>query len=210
MIEIVFTDVGMAFGAHQLWQHLDAAISGGVTAVTGANGSGKSTFLRLAARLLRPSAGEVVTRQDGQLLTAAAYSQLWGLDAPECQCYPELTAVENVRFAGSMRGRTLADDRIEECLQRVGLPQAAIRDERYYVRSFSTGMRQRLKLALLLAVDPAVWLLDEPGANLDASGRAMVLDIARTAARQGHIVLLATNEAKEAEAADELINLDRF
>ena len=210
MMEIVFTDVSMAFGAHRLWQHLDADISGGVIAVTGANGAGKSTFLRLAARLLRPSAGEVVTRRDGQRLPAAEYSQLWGLDAPECQCYPELTAEENVRFVGSMRGLVLENGRIEECLQRVGLPSAAIHDKRYYVRSFSTGMCQRLKLALLLAVQPSVWLLDEPGANLDASGRRMVLGIVRTAAREGRIILLATNEAKEAEAADEVINLDCF
>ena len=68
-------------------------------------------------------------------------------------------------------------------------------------------MRQRLKLAVLFLVDAHIWLLDEPGANLDAAGRSMVLQAAREAAQAGRLVLLATNDPGEEEVADDIIHL---
>ena len=72
---------------------------------------------------------------------------------------------------------------------------------------FSTGMRQRLKLAALLAAEADIWLLDEPGANLDAVGRELVLREARQAADEGRLVLWATNDEREEAAADAAIHL---
>ena len=68
-------------------------------------------------------------------------------------------------------------------------------------------MRQRLKLAVLLAADAPVWLLDEPASNLDAAGQALALELAAAAAREGRLVLWATNDPEEAAAADETIRL---
>ena len=68
-------------------------------------------------------------------------------------------------------------------------------------------MKQRLKLAILLAVDSEVWILDEPGSNLDEYGKHLVLNEMKNAAQSGKLVLLATNDNDEAEAANELISL---
>ena len=70
-------------------------------------------------------------------------------------------------------------------------------------------MRQRLKLAALLASGAAVWLLDEPGANLDAAGRELVLREARRGAADGKLVFWATNDSREEGAADACIHLSR-
>ena len=71
----------------------------------------------------------------------------------------------------------------------------------------STGMRQRVRLAVLLGVDAKVWLLDEPGLALDAAGRTLLASEARAAADRGRLVLWATNDREEREAADACIDL---
>ena len=190
MITITFDRVTRSFGGKPLFDSLDAKIRGGkITAVTGPNGSGKSTFLRLAGHLLRPDSGQVSVKCD---------------DA-ELRFYPRLTAYENMTFFLGLRGKTLTTDTYRDLLKRVGLDETAVRGK--FAGAFSTGMRQRLKFAVLLASGADVWLLDEPAANLDAAGRAMILREARQAAASGAVVLWATNDAGEEEKADEVIRL---
>ena len=76
-----------------------------------------------------------------------------------------------------------------------------------YAGEFSTGMRQRLKIAVLLASGADIWLLDEPGANLDKAGRGLLAAEIRQAAARGVLVALATNDPGEEALADEVISL---
>ena len=204
MMEIVFTDVSMAFGAHRLWQHLDADISGGVIAVTGANGAGKSTFLRLAGHLLRASEGNVVVEDNGTMLTREALRRELGLLSPELALSPELTGEEAMDFLLGLRGITLANEERNALMERVGLKAE---DANKRTKACSTGQRQRLALAVLIVSRARLWLLDEPGANLDAKGRDVVRREARKAAECGAIVLVATNSDEEVAWADEVIAL---
>lgn len=206
MWQIEFQDVGMRFGARQIFAGLTQTIRGGsITAVTGTNGSGKSTCLRLAGHLLRPTAGQVVVTQDGQELRRAALRQALGMVTPELRFYPRFTARENMAFLLGLRGQSLDDAAYAASLARVGLQPEAVAHT--YTGEFSTGMRQRLKLAVLFLSGADIWLLDEPGANLDAAGRTMVLEAARQAADAGKLVLIATNDAREEAAADATIHL---
>ena len=206
MITITFDRVTRSFGGRPLFDRLDAKIRGGViTAVTGPNGSGKSTFLRLAGHLLRPDSGKVIVKCDDSELRRASYRDRLGIVTPELRFYPRLTAYENMTFFLGLRGKTLTVDTYRVLLNRVGLDETAIRGK--FAGAFSTGMRQRLKFAVLLASGADVWLLDEPAANLDAAGRAMILREARQAAASGAVVLWATNDAGEEENADEVIRL---
>lgn len=93
----------------------------------------------------------------------------------------------------------------EQLLARVGLSADVIDGK--YVEHFSTGMKKRLHLAILLASEADIWLLDEPGANLDDAGRSMVRREARKAADAGKLVLLATNDREEEVVADACISL---
>lgn len=179
---------------------------GTVTAVTGANGSGKSTLLKLAAKLLLPDEGKIVAKDGGQALSKASYRSRIGIVTPEFHAYPKLTARENLDFfLGFRRAAPLTAMQYEQLLARVGLSADVIDGK--YVEHFSTGMKKRLHLAILLASEADIWLLDEPGANLDDAGRSMVRREARKAADAGKLVLLATNDREEEVVADACISL---
>ena len=203
MLTLSFQKVWRAFGARTVFRDFDAAAgSGRVTAVTGANGAGKSTLLRLAGAWLLPDRGTVAIREGQQSWEREQIRQRVALVSPELCFYGKLSAAENLAFFAGLRGQPLAAAAAEALVQRVGLAAAD-----GWVEGFSTGMRQRLKLAVLLAADAPVWLLDEPASNLDAAGQALVLELAAAAAREGRLVLWATNDPEEAAAADETIRL---
>jgi iron ABC transporter, ATP-binding protein len=206
MVTLAFREVGQTFGDLTVFSRLSCTIAGGkVTAVTGGNGSGKSTFLRIAARLLCPTAGMVETRADGALLSALAYQRHLAMVTPEMKLYPRLTARENMAFFLGLRGRILHEADYEALLSRVGLRAAVLQEKG--VGALSTGMAQRLKIAVLLGCEADVWLLDEPGANLDEAGRRMVRKEMTRGVAEGRLVLLATNDAGEEAEADEVIHL---
>ena len=206
-IAVSFEGVSKTFGDHAVLENVSCTLEGGrIVAITGRNGSGKSTFLRLAGHLLRPSEGRVVVTAGDAPLTRDDLRRHLGLLAPELALSPELTGLENLDFLAGLRGRTLTDDEKAALCERVGL---APEDARKRVKTCSTGQRQRLALAVLLASNADLWLLDEPGANLDEAGRETVRREARAAAERGALVLIATNDAGEAAWADEVLTLGR-
>ena len=208
MVEIEMEGVGKSFGGTVVFRDFSASLQPGrITAVRGANGSGKSTLLRLAAKLLSPDTGKVVARdrEAGLVLEKAEFRSRLAMVTPELRFYPRLTAWENMDFLLGLRGEKLSGDSYRKLLERVGLSEKKVGGVQ--AGGLSTGMRQRLKLAVLLASHAEVWLLDEPGANLDLEGRSLVLREARQAADSGVLVLLATNDEREEAAADECISL---
>ena len=206
MVRIEFTEVCQRFHGRKIFGPLDAILSGGkITAVTGQNGSGKSTFLKLAAHLLLPSTGRVMVSERGAVLQKEALRQRIAMVTPELRFYDRLTARENMDFLLGMRGMHLDEDNYRHLLARVGLVEKAVAHS--YAGEFSTGMRQRLKIAVLLAAEADIWLLDEPGANLDKGGRDLLAAEIRQAAKRGVLVALATNDPGEEALADETISL---
>lgn len=194
-MKILFDDVSLSFGQRQIFRNVSLELDGGkIIGVTGANGAGKSTFLKLAGKILRPDSGTVNFSNEK---TIAAVS-------PEMKIYDGLTAIENLKFFARLRGKNLSPEKILELGERVGLDMKTFGD--VFTENFSTGMRQRLKFAILLAVDADIWLLDEPTANLDDDGREKFFHEIQ-AAKSTKIILLATNDATEAEICDEIIRL---
>ena len=197
---IRFDCVSLSFGQRVLFKDVSLNLRGGkVIGVTGANGSGKSTFLKLAGQILQPDSGtvKIVSDENHRELQFAAVS-------PEMKIYDDLTATENLEFFSRLRGKILTAEKILELGYRVGLDMKTFGDTR--AGNLSTGMRQRLKFAILLSVDADIWLLDEPTANLDADGREKFFDEIQ-AAKFDKIILLATNDKAEVEICDEIIRL---
>ena len=118
--------------------------------------------------------------------------------------YENLTAAENLFFFAKLRGKNLSDEKIFALGERVGLDLKIFGNVR--AENFSTGMRQRLKFAVVLGVDANVWLLDEPTANLDDDGREKFFSEIKLAAPE-KIILLATNDKAEEKICDEIICL---
>ena len=205
-MEIALQDIGQAYGERWIFRHISARLRpGAITVVKGPNGSGKSTLLRICARLAAPTEGHVSAAEAGQVLVREAYRRRLALVTPELRFYPRLTARENLSFLLGLRGEKLTGQRYSELLARVELPEAQLRG--VLAGAFSTGQRQRLKLAVLLSVGAKVWLLDEPGANLDGAGRALLQREARRHAEAGGLVLWATNDEGEEAGADGCIDM---
>ena len=175
------------------------ASAGEVVAITGPNGSGKSTFLRILSGLIRPTAGQVTWNGSA----ARELRHVVGLASPELQLYGELSALENLSFFSRLLGVGLSADSLGERLVSLGLME---RDHHKRVAVFSSGMKQRLRLAFALLASPVVLLLDEPGSNLDAEGNAAVRRVIGDQRKRG-VTLVATNDPEEAALADRRIVL---
>lgn len=192
------------YGRRQLFGDLSLRLAAGERlAVTGPNGAGKSTLLRIIAGLERPTRGSVRMYDGDKPLAKEEQVADAGLVSPEMVVYNAMTGLENLRFFADLQGQAMTTDWLTSCLDKVGL--AARRAD--YVGSYSTGMRQRLKIALLLAMNRRLWLLDEPSSNLDDGGKLLVAELTGEAVRRGHIVVVATNEPEEAAHADQRIVL---
>jgi heme exporter protein A len=174
----------------------------GAVAVTGPNGSGKSTLLRILAGLQRPSGGASTVHVGGRDHRPADRRRVLGLATPELSFYEEFTATENLVFAAEARGLESPARAAAAALDRVGLgTRSADR-----VAEFSSGMKQRLRLAFALLHEPPILLLDEPGSHLDDAGRGAVRDVVASHAVRG-LVLLATNDPEEVQLAGRQIEL---
>lgn len=205
MTAIIFNAVGLSFAENTLFDNLSVELhSGKVIAVTGSNGSGKSTFLRLAGQFIRPDAGTIQAFDNNNPIDRITFRKHVAAISPTMNLYSQLTATENLKFFAKLRGIHLTADNIDSLLDKVNLNRDAVNKT---VGNFSTGMITRLKFAILLTINAKVWLLDEPCSNLDAVGKNIVLSEITTAAQNGKLILLATNDKEEADIADEIIRL---
>jgi heme exporter protein A len=148
-----------------VWLSLGA---GETLVVLGPNGAGKTTLLRVLATLLAPHAGHL------RVLGSALPDEAWavrgriGLLGHEPLLYRELSARENLRFHARLYG--VSDERVEELLGAVGMERRAGEP----LRTLSRGMTQRVAIARAVLHEPELLLLDEPRANLDPAGAALV------------------------------------
>lgn len=167
---------------------LDVA-AGDCVALTGANGTGKTTLLRCLAGATRPTSGRV--EWFGQSTGSPPVpKQRIGVVAHDTRLYPELSARENLLFAARMCGVSDAGQRVGDWLQRSGLTRQAHRSP----AQFSRGMQQRLALARALIHDPELIILDEPFTGLDQAGSEWLCDLLRAQRDRGRGVVLATHD----------------
>ncbi len=191
-----------SYGRTRVFENVSFSIATGASAAfTGPNGSGKSTLCDIAAGIRRPDRGTISHSLNGAPLQDESLLRVTGLAAPRVNPYDELTGMENVRFAARVRG---ADPLAAAPLfEFFGL--ARHRDK--LLRHYSSGMRQRLKLILSVLHDPALLILDEPGANLDDEGRWKLAEfIERIRARTA--LIIATNDRDEASLCSSEVRLD--
>ncbi len=137
--------------------------------VTGPNGSGKTTLLRVASGLLRPEQGRVAWGGRSIVVVRAEFQRALAYASHDAALKSDLTALENLRFTVGLK-RRVSDRELEAGLARVGVAGCA----RLPARVLSAGQRRRVAMARVLAMDAALWLLDEPYANLDAAGAALL------------------------------------
>jgi heme exporter protein A len=190
------------FSRRTIFENISFSLTnGGSIAVTGVNGSGKSTLVKIAAGILTPTRGSVTIEVDGAEQKREAYHNRIGFVAPYLQLYDEFTAHENLRLFSRIRGIACDVDRIASLLNRVVLYDR--RNDQ--VGTFSSGMKQRLKYAFALLHEPEILIFDEPRANLDRYGIAIVETII---GEHRGALLLATNDDEDLAHVKSVLNLD--
>ncbi len=203
MVRVDLNDVAKSFNRRAIFDSVNLTVDDGhALCVTGCNGSGKSTLLRLICGLLRPSRGSVTITVDGTEYQPADVRHCFGLVAPDVALYGELTALENMVFFARVRGLPAQSVAFEALLARMGLAGRS-GDE---VRTYSSGMRHRLKYACALLHHPAILLLDEPSTNLDDEGIAVVREVMAEQTKHG-LLIFATNDTHEVALGDEILRL---
>jgi ABC-2 type transport system ATP-binding protein len=172
-------------------QELTVTVPRGSVGLVGANGAGKTTLFRLLLGLIRPTDGRVeVCGQPVADDPIGVRSRLGFMPEHDCLA-PDQTAADLVSTFGELSGLPMraARQRASDVLDLVGLDEARFRP----VEGFSTGMRQRTKLAQALVGDPELVLLDEPTAGLDPLGREEMLELVARLGTFGISVLMATH-----------------
>ena len=176
---------------------LSITIEEGATGLLGPNGAGKSTLIRMLLGLLRPSSGSGTVlgfdiKKEGIMIREKIGYM------PEHDCLIEnMTAVDFVTYMGVIRGLPK-----EDALQRAHetLYYAGIGEERYRkIKEYSTGMKQRIKLAQALVHDPEILFLDEPTNGMDPFGREEILEIIKDISKKGKNVLLSSHILPDVE-----------
>ncbi len=170
------------------------AVEGGqVFGLLGPNGAGKSTLLRLLLGFLRPSAGKAAIAgfdcQEQRLAVHERVSYLPG----EARLFPTYRGREALRLLAALRGPRGRFEVARTIARSLGL------DLEKRVQQLSTGMRQQLALAAVLAADTPLVILDEPTANLDPTARRAVERLIRAAAAEGRTVILSSHVLSEVE-----------
>ena len=187
---------------------LDLELEPGIIGLVGANGAGKSTLIKILLGLLQPTSGsgEVmgfdVFRQGPELRQFVGYM-------PEHDCLPtEVSATEFVAHMAQISGlpRGAARERTAETLRHVGLFEERYRE----MRGYSTGMKQRVKLAQALVHDPRLMFLDEPTNGLDPEGRDEMLRLIRRIGTEfGIAIVLSSHLLSEIErVCDHLVEIE--
>src|SRR5687767_3138583 len=209
MVTVQLERVSVRYGKNWALRDVTASFPGGAVGLLGPNGAGKSTMIKALLGFLAPDRGEMrvlglnVKRAQLQIRGRIGYM-------PESDAHiPGMNAVSFVAYCGELAGlpRAAAAQRAHEVLRYVGLGEARYR----HVETYSTGMKQRIKLAQALVHDPDLLFLDEPTNGLDPRGREEMLRLVHDISHnKGLNVIVSSHLLPDIElTCDEVILLDR-
>lgn len=205
-VSLSVRELKKTFNRRLVFNKLSFEVSSGERIViTGKNGSGKSTLLKILSGVLTESAGSFEYVVDGKKIDRENIYQFVGLVSPYLVMYDEFSAFENLLLISKIRNLKVDEKEINKILDRVGLFER--RND--LVRTYSSGMKQRIKYASAILHNPLVLLLDEPTSNLDVEGKNFVDDLVFNFRNDG-VVIVATNETQDFKYGERIINLDDY
>jgi ABC-2 type transport system ATP-binding protein len=180
-----------------VWGVSFAARAGEVTGYLGANGSGKSTTMKMITGLIQPSSGEILFGGQRVRDDLMGFRQRMGYVPEEPHLYTHLSGMEYLTMVGQLRNmeKRVAAERIDGLLRLFGL-----HGDRYVsISSYSKGMRQKVLLTAALMHNPELILLDEPFSGLDVGSSLILRSLIEELARRGKVVLFSSHELETVE-----------
>lgn len=204
-MRISLTNVGKRFNRDWIFRNLDFQFEPGRHyAITGPNGSGKSTLLQAISGSLIYNEGNISYAESGKPLAAETIFQRISFAAPYLELIEEMTLIEFLTFHGKMKG-WLSESETYQIIQLLGLQKSAHKQIRY----FSSGMKQRVKLAQAIFSDVPAVLLDEPLTNLDDEGISLYQDLINDHCKN-RLLIISSNDKKEYSFCDECIDIRKY
>lgn len=202
-MKITLTQTGKRYNREWIFRNCNLVFESGSTyAITGVNGSGKSTLLQVIAGAIMASEGDVVFEKEGNKIEIAEHFEHCSIVAPYLELIEEMTALELLQFHRQFKQWTRP---LPEILQHVGLEKAAHKQIRYY----SSGMKQRLKLAQAFFSNTSLLLLDEPTTNLDQKGIDLYHQLIREHS-SNRIVIVCSNDENEYSFCRQIIRMEEY
>ena len=191
------------FGSKTAVNRLNITLTNGVYGLLGANGAGKTTFMRLLCGIQTPTSGKIVWNGKNIAELGERYRDLLGYLPQHFGYYPDFTALDFLLYVSALKGLSdrRARKRSKELLEAVGLSA----ESKYKIKTFSGGMKQRLGIAQAMLNDPHILILDEPTAGLDPKERVRFRNLISAFAKD-RIVILSTHIVSDIEfIAEEII-----
>src|SRR5688572_29157080 len=203
-MQIKLTGLGKRYNFEWIFRNLNYEFTAGNTyAILGHNGSGKSTLLNTISGFQLPSEGDLTFSLQNHTIPAEEIFRHISYAAPYLELVEEFTLEESIEF--HTRFKPLRNISASEFIDRLKLYKARHK----YIKDFSSGMKQRLKLGLALYSDSSLLLLDEPTTNLDQEGIDWYREHLELN-KQGRIVIIGSNIAHEYSFADERLHITDY
>ncbi len=201
-MQINLQQIGKKFNREWVFRNINYEIpSGARLAILGSNGSGKSTLLQVISGILSPSEGNAEYLYQSNSISVEDVFQHFSIASPYLELIEEMSLTEMIDYHFSFKNR-LQKLSTSEIITLLGLESSTNKEIRY----FSSGMKQRLKLALAILSDVACILLDEPCSNLDKQGIAWYQGLLEKYTQQ-RTLIICSNQEYEYEICDKFISI---
>ncbi len=202
---ITLQNIGRRFNRDWIFRGVDRTfISGNIYAILGPNGSGKSTLLQVLNGSLSPSAGKIEYFYEDKPVEIDAVYEYLSLAAPYLELIEEFSLAEMIDFHFKFKPYKAGITK-DEVIDLLALPGS----KNKLIRYFSSGMKQRLKLALAFCADTPMLMLDEPTSNLDSQGVDWYLNLVQKFA-QNRLTIICSNQEHEYSFCDEQLNISDY
>lgn len=163
----------------------------------GPNGAGKTTTINILSALLQPDSGEILYQEKSLLQNLNECKKILGVVPQEIALYDDLTAIENLKFWGSLygiKGKKI-NSKIENLLKLIGLSDR----KNDKIKTYSGGMKRRINIAAALLHDPKILFMDEPTVGIDPQSRNLIFEVIQKLHNEGLTMIYTTHYMEEAE-----------
>lgn len=195
-----------SFGRRLIFNDLQFKFNqAGVYGISGPNGSGKSTLVKIIAGIIGASKGKIIHKLGDKEISGEHIHNHIGFVSPYLVLYEEFSTYENLKLFADIRGVNFNQERVDYLLNKFLL----IKRKDDLLKTYSSGMKQRVKFIFALMHSPQLLILDEPTSNLDDEGKNSVYQIVKEEG-QKNIVLIASNEKNDLELCNDVVYLEKY